>query len=73
MLYGWTVELSTTEIEMVELKREYISFDVVFTDTLGVLARTLGQEHFLPLAEESLQLGLKLMKEMDDPDLRRCT
>ncbi|XP_072013320.1 importin-4-like [Amphiura filiformis] len=42
-------------------------------DTLGVLARTLGQENFLPLAEESLQLGLKLMKDIDDPDLRRCT
>ena len=27
-------------------------------DTLGVLARTVGQEHFMPLAQECLQLGM---------------
>ncbi|XP_070574661.1 importin-4-like [Ptychodera flava] len=42
-------------------------------DTLGVLARQIGAEHFLPLAEECIQLGLKLVQDNDDPDLRRCT
>ena len=27
-------------------------------DTLGVLARTVGPEHFMPLAQECLQLGM---------------
>ncbi|XP_077982824.1 importin-4-like [Glandiceps talaboti] len=42
-------------------------------DSLGVLARQIGVENFLPLAEECLQLGLKLIQDNDDPDLRRCT
>ncbi|XP_033113593.1 importin-4-like [Anneissia japonica] len=42
-------------------------------DTLGVLARTIGEENFKPLVEESIQLGLKLINEVNDPDLRRCT
>nr|XP_006824744.1 PREDICTED: importin-4-like [Saccoglossus kowalevskii] len=42
-------------------------------DTLGVLARQIGVEHFSPLAVECMQLGLKLIEEIDDPDLRRCT
>lgn len=40
-------------------------------DTLGILARTIGKDNFLPLAQESLQLGLKLMEESEDPDLRK--
>ncbi|CAH1269854.1 IPO4 [Branchiostoma lanceolatum] len=42
-------------------------------DTLGMFARTIGEQHFLPMAEECLQLGLKLVEEVDDPDLRRCS
>ena len=42
-------------------------------DTLGMLARTIGKNNFMPLAEECIQLGLKLISELDDPDLRRCT
>ncbi|XP_032225458.1 importin-4 [Nematostella vectensis] len=42
-------------------------------DTLGVLARTVGPETFLPLADECIHLGLKLLEEDRDPDLRRCT
>ncbi|XP_065827818.1 importin-4-like [Oscarella lobularis] len=41
-------------------------------DTLGVLARTIGIETFLPLAEECVQLCLVLLDRVDDPDLRRC-
>ncbi|XP_075230407.1 importin-4-like [Lycorma delicatula] len=40
-------------------------------DTLGVLARTIGEENFLPLARESIELGLNLMSKTDDPDLRK--
>ncbi|KAL5021050.1 hypothetical protein ScPMuIL_000205 [Solemya velum] len=41
-------------------------------DTLGVIARTVGSETFLPLAKECLQLGLNLLETAEDPDLRRC-
>ena len=40
-------------------------------DTLAVLARTVGRENFIQLSEECLQLGLNLLKEVTDPDLRR--
>ena len=40
-------------------------------DTLAVLARTVGRDNFLQLSEECLQLGLNLLKEINDPDLRR--
>ncbi|XP_069490065.1 importin-4 [Ambystoma mexicanum] len=42
-------------------------------ETLGILARNLGKDVFLPLAEECCQLGLNLCNQVDDPDLRRCT
>ncbi|XP_069113686.1 importin-4-like isoform X2 [Argopecten irradians] len=41
-------------------------------DTLGMLARGVGLETFLPLAKECAQLGLNLLQTVDDPDLRRC-
>ncbi|KAG8238815.1 hypothetical protein J437_LFUL010529 [Ladona fulva] len=41
-------------------------------DTLGVLARTIGADHFRPLAAESVSLGLSLAeKHSDDPDIRK--
>ncbi|KAI6653808.1 Importin-4-like [Oopsacas minuta] len=40
-------------------------------DTLAVLARTVGKEHFIQLSEECLELGLRLLKDINDPDLRR--
>jgi hypothetical protein len=42
-------------------------------DTLGVVAGTVGKEVFLPLAEECIQLGLRLIDQIKDPDLRRCS
>lgn len=42
-------------------------------DTLSVLARTVGNDVFSPLAAECIQLGLNLTDTIDDPDLRRCT
>ena len=47
-------------------------FPVCFSDTLGVLARNIGKETFMPLATECVQLGLGLLENADDPDLRRC-
>lgn len=42
-------------------------------DTLGVLARTIGDDNFRPMARESIDLGIQLMKANDDPDLRKAT
>ena len=39
-------------------------------DTLGVVARTIGEETFLPFAEECLHFTLNLSRNQDDPDLR---
>lgn len=44
----------------------------MFSATLSVLARTLGETHFSPLAEETMQLALKL-SNTDDPDLKKTT
>lgn len=47
-------------------------FFTIHSDTLGVLARTIGKKNFLPLAEDCLQLGKNLIEnEDDDPDMRR--
>lgn len=42
------------------------------TDTLGVLARTVGKDNFMPLAGDCIQMGMTLLSEATDPDLRRC-
>ncbi|XP_042142842.1 importin-4 [Ixodes scapularis] len=42
-------------------------------DTLGCLAKTIGEVHFRPMAPECAQLGLRLLEAVDDPDLRRST
>lgn len=41
-------------------------------DTLGILARNIGRENFLPLAIECIEIGKNIMC-YDDPDLRRST
>ena len=41
------------------------------TDTLGVIARTIGDKNFAPLADRSLNFGMKLLKQTEDPDLRK--
>lgn len=50
-----------------------IVFLLLWLDTLSVLARTIGNDVFSPLAAECVQLGLNLTDTIDDPDLRRCT
>ena len=41
-------------------------------DTLGVIARTIGEQTFRPFAEECLRFTLNLVESKDDPDLRKC-
>lgn len=40
-------------------------------DTLASLARTIGRDNFLPLATDTMNLGLTLIDGSTDPDLRR--
>lgn len=35
-----------------------VTFGSFFIDTLGVLARTIGPDNFMPLADECIQLGM---------------
>lgn len=42
-----------------------------FTDTLAALAKTIGEQHFAPLAGRSLNFGMTLLKGTEDPDLRK--
>ncbi|XP_055381935.1 importin-4-like [Condylostylus longicornis] len=41
-------------------------------DTLAALARTIGKENFMPLANDTMNFALALLEEADDPDLRRA-
>ncbi|XP_063239917.1 importin-4-like [Bacillus rossius redtenbacheri] len=54
-----------------EQTEETMCLQVQAVDTLGVLARTIGAETFMPLSKESIQLGLNLINNTDDPDLRK--
>ena len=39
---------------------------------MGAIARSIGEQTFLPFAEECLQFTLNLANGRDDPDLRKC-
>nr|XP_055037898.1 importin-4 [Misgurnus anguillicaudatus] len=58
---------------LIDTREEMRALQTQALDTLSVLARTVGQEVFSPLAAECVQLGLNLTDAVDDPDLRRCT
>lgn len=45
---------------------------IVFLDTLSVIARSIGEETFAPIAKECADFGMGLLNSVDDPDLRRC-
>ncbi|XP_071823751.1 importin-4-like [Apostichopus japonicus] len=51
---------------------DHITLQSQAIDTLGVLARSVGQQHFYPLAADCIQYGMKLLNDAEDPDLRRC-
>ncbi|KAE8750906.1 hypothetical protein FOCC_FOCC002334 [Frankliniella occidentalis] len=50
---------------------ETLCLQIQSVDTLGVLARTVGEDTFKPLSQECLQLAMALLKKVDDPDLRK--
>ncbi|XP_034255922.1 importin-4-like [Thrips palmi] len=54
-----------------EQPTETLCLQIQAVDTLGVLARTVGEDTFKALSQESLQLALALLKKVDDPDLRK--
>ncbi|XP_064416459.1 importin-4 [Latimeria chalumnae] len=58
---------------LVNMREDLRQVQLQSLETLGILARTVGREAFTPLAEECCQLGLNLIDNVDDPDLRRCT
>nr|XP_033779924.1 importin-4 [Geotrypetes seraphini] len=58
---------------LVNTHEDFRPVQIQSLETLGLLARTLGKDVFLPLSEECCQLGLSLSDQVDDPDLRRCT
>lgn len=39
-------------------------------DTLAALARTIGKEHFLPLANDTMTFALTLLHDASEPELR---
>ncbi|XP_012138134.1 importin-4 isoform X2 [Megachile rotundata] len=50
---------------------ETMCLQVQAVDTLGVIARTIGDKNFAPLAGRSLNFGMELLKETEDPDLKK--
>ncbi|XP_053972274.1 importin-4-like [Hylaeus volcanicus] len=50
---------------------ETMCLQVQAVDTLGVIARTIGNKNFEPLAARSLNFGMQLLKETQDPDLKK--
>ncbi|XP_077271218.1 importin-4 isoform X1 [Temnothorax americanus] len=54
-----------------EPSEENMCLQVQAVDTLGVIARSIGEKHFAPLAATSLDLGIKLLRNTIDPDLRK--
>lgn len=50
----------------------YLLHYIVFLDTLSVIARSIGEETFAPIAKECADFGMGLLNSVDDPDLRRC-
>ncbi|XP_057376777.1 importin-4-like [Daphnia carinata] len=55
-----------------QLTPEEMPLQVQALDTLGVIARTIGEQTFRPFAEECLHFTLTLVQGKDDPDLRKC-
>lgn len=41
------------------------------SETLAVVAQFIGADNFKPLANDTLQLALKILDETDDPDIRK--
>lgn len=65
--------ISSLKAFLTDTREEMRALQTQALDTLSVLARTIGNDVFSPLAAECVQLGLNLTDAVDDPDLRRCT
>ncbi|XP_054274502.1 importin-4-like [Macrosteles quadrilineatus] len=64
--------MESLRIYLTELQpQETMCLQVQSVDTLGTLARSIGSENFLPMAKESMELGIQLISKTDDPDLRK--
>lgn len=47
------------------------TFFLFFLESLAVVAQFIGAENFKPLANKTLQLGLNILNDTDDPDIRK--
>ncbi|KAF4521358.1 hypothetical protein B566_EDAN006947 [Ephemera danica] len=68
------IEVLKTYLTQPATTKELVDLQVQSLDTLGLLARGLGPDHFMPLAHESVKLGLSLVRHSDDEaDLRKAS
>jgi len=42
------------------------------SDTLGIVARSMGTEHYTSLTPKTIELGMTLLKNTEDPDMRKA-
>jgi len=55
-------------------EEENVGLLIQSMDTLGLMAKAAGPTSFAPaLAEECFRLGMSLMDQHDDPDVRKCS
>lgn len=43
----------------------------IFIECLAVVAQFIGPENFKPLANESLEFGMRILKQSSDPDIKK--
>ncbi|XP_053323898.1 importin-4 [Spea bombifrons] len=64
--------MESLKVHLTQTREEGRPIQIQCLETLGVLARTLGKDAFLSLAQDCCLLGLGLCDRVDDPDMRRC-
>ncbi|XP_029638224.1 importin-4-like isoform X1 [Octopus sinensis] len=69
--YFQTVLNDVNEILNID-NEDFLTLHVQAIDTLAVLARNIDSNEFLPIADNVMQMGVHLIEQKDDPDLRRC-
>ncbi|RUS88757.1 hypothetical protein EGW08_003474 [Elysia chlorotica] len=65
------IELFKTYLDGLSEDEEMKKLQLAAIDTMAVFARSIGEETFRPLAKECLELGVNLITNSNDPDLRR--
>lgn len=53
-------------------EEDFLTVHVQAIDTLAVLARNIDSSEFFPISDNVMQMGIHLIDQKDDPDLRRC-